>query len=225
MAQCVPASFGVKLLMTNSCEKIVQYSLRSYRQNFSSTMVKHTVLFVIFVIVFVACGPSDLLREELTAVVDKVVDTGEFIGWVINPKVLIDFYSHLLCLYYLKILYLSYATFSVPPSGLPHTDDIVPTVGYVEEDRKADWLTANLAAILVPCVTVLCLGILALLLVRKLCCNCKTCLNSVHLVSHELCTTSLRLPNRPRVRQALYLRPVGRVKILGLVGTYGRGYI
>ena len=78
VAQCVPASFGVKLLMTNGCEKIVQYSLRSYRQNFSSTMVKSTVLFVIFVIVFVACGPSDLLKKELTAVVDEVVDSGEF---------------------------------------------------------------------------------------------------------------------------------------------------
>ena len=104
VAQCVPASFGVKLLMTNSCEKIVQYSLRSYRQNFSSTMVNHTVHFVIFVFVFVACGPSDLLREELTAVVDEVVDTGEFVGWVINPKVLIDFHSHLLCRGTFKII-------------------------------------------------------------------------------------------------------------------------
>ena len=69
---------GVKLLMTNSCERFIQYSLRSHRQYFSSTMVNYTVLFVIFVFVFVACGPSDLLREELTAVVEKAVDTGEF---------------------------------------------------------------------------------------------------------------------------------------------------
>ena len=124
------------------------------------------------------------------------------IGWVINPKVLRDFHSHLLCLNYLKILYLSYATFSAATSGRPHTDDIVPTVGFIEEDKNADWLTANLAAILVPCVTVLCLGSLALLFVRKLCCNCKTCLSFVRLVSHELCTTSPRFPSRPRARQA-----------------------
>ena len=41
-------------------------------------MVNYTVLFVIFVFVFVAGRPSDLLRKELTAVVEEAVDTGEF---------------------------------------------------------------------------------------------------------------------------------------------------
>ena len=97
-----------------------------------------------------------------------------------------DFHSHLLLLYYLKILYLFYAAFSATTSKHLHSDEIVPTAGVIEEGEETGWLTANLAAVLIPSVTVFCLGGLALLLVRKLCCNCKTCPSFVRLVSHEL---------------------------------------
>ena len=103
-------------------------------------------------------------------------------GWVlisrIYPKVFERFSQSFITLVFYKFLYL------------------LPTAGVIEEEGTTSWLTANLAAILVPSVTVLCLGGLALLFVRKLCCNCKTCLRFVRLVSRELGAASLRLSGR-----------------------------
>ena len=40
--------------------------------------VNYTVFLIILVFVSVTCGPSDSLREELTAVMEEAGDTGEF---------------------------------------------------------------------------------------------------------------------------------------------------
>ena len=55
---------------------------------------KYSVFLVVFVFVYVTCGPSDSLRKGLSAVVDEAEDTGGFNKLNFIQRFLRDFHSH-----------------------------------------------------------------------------------------------------------------------------------
>ena len=83
---------GVRLLMTNMCENFIQFSLGALIGNTMQT--KYSVFLVVFVFVYVTCGPSDSLRKRLSAVVEEADDAGGFNKLNFIQRFLRDFHSH-----------------------------------------------------------------------------------------------------------------------------------